>query len=105
MNLADIQTYAQLLGVPVSFIIISIVLWITVLKPMRDTYIPRWLAAQEQQAKAMLDIAKIVESLQWEVRQSRAVSDANAARLAAMDVKFDQTIGRPTNSRTRGGNS
>ena len=101
MNLTDLQTAAQLLGVPVSALIIAMALWLTVGKWLRDVVIPRWLVAQEQQAKAMQDISRIVVSLEYEVRKSRDVSLENAERLAAMDVKFDQVIGRPAGGRAR----
>lgn len=101
MNLTDLIAYAQLLGVPVSVLIVAMALWLTIGKWLRDVVIPRWLTAQEQQAKAMVDISEIVRSLQWEVRESRRVSDANAIRLGEMDEKFDRAIGRPANGRAR----
>jgi hypothetical protein len=101
MNLTDLQTAAQLLGVPVSFLIIGMALWLTVGKWLRDVIIPEWLEAQKLQAKAMDDIAEIVRSLQYEVRESRRVSDKNAETLARMDTRLDQAIGRPGNGRAR----
>jgi hypothetical protein len=101
MNPADLSTFASLLGVPVSAIVIAYAFWLTIGKWARDVAIPRWLTALEVQAKAMVDISKIVESLQHEVRESRRVSIENNERLAAMDVKFDQAIGRPATGRAR----
>jgi hypothetical protein len=101
MNLTDLQTAAQLLGVPVSALIIAMALWLTLGRWLRDSVIPRWLTAQEKQATAMQDISRIVVSLEYEVRKSRDVSLENAERLAAMDVKLDQIVGRPANGRAR----
>jgi hypothetical protein len=109
MNVTDLIAYAQQLGVPVSLVILPVALYWFFIKPtaawLKTDIIPRWVTLQEQQAKAMDDIAEIVRSLQYEVRESRRVSDANAVRLAAMDGKLDQLTGRPVNSRTRGGTS
>lgn len=104
MNLTDLQTAAQLLGVPASVLIVGAALWLTVGKWLRDVVIPRWLEAQEKQAKAMDDIAEIVRSLQHEVQESRRVSDQNAVRLGQMDIKLDQALGRPGNGRARSRN-
>jgi DNA recombination-dependent growth factor C len=101
MNLVDLQSYAQLLGVPVSVLIIAMALWLTVGKWLRDSVIPRWLASQEQASKAMQDISQIVKSLEHEVRESRQVSIENNERLSAMDVKLDQVLGRAANVRQR----
>jgi hypothetical protein len=101
MNLTDIQTAAQLLGVPVSVLIVGMALWLTVGKWLRDMVIPEWLEAQKLQAKAMDDIAEIVRSLQWEVRESRRVSDQNNERLVALDLKVDGLTGRPGTGRAR----
>lgn len=90
-----------MLGVPASVLIVGMALWLTIGKWLRDVVIPRWLTAQEQQAKAMDDIAEIVRSLQYEVRESRRVSDKNAETLARMDTRLDQAIGRPGNGRAR----
>jgi hypothetical protein len=109
MTLTDIVAYAQQLGVPVAFLISLVALYQFAIKPMaawlKTDIIPQWMKLQEQQAKAMDDIAEIVRSLQYEVRESRRVSDANAVRLASMDGKLDQLTGRTPNSRTRGGSS
>lgn len=108
MNLTDLIAYAQQLGVPVSLVILPVALYWFFIKPtaawLRTDIIPQWMKLQEQQAKAMDDIAEIVRSLQYEVRESRRVSDANAATLARMDTRLDQVVGRPpARERTRNG--
>lgn len=83
MNPTELQTWVQLSNIPIVIVLITWVSW---------KVVPKLLSIWELQAKAFQDLAKIVESLQHEVRESRRVSEDNSRTLAEVTGKVDTLL-------------